>query len=115
MKRTRAYKILTSIGHEINIDEEELPGIIAAIAAKKDILAKQGVVNPAHYVCIVEDEKRTKEWEDLCKDRKNKLDEHIRMRGEIAYNEGIQSLEEVITEDVLPQLQQGIKELKGKQ
>lgn len=54
----RAYEVILSSKDRIKIDADELPVVVAAIQAGSVCAVRQGIFNPSHYVCIVEDESR---------------------------------------------------------
>lgn len=62
---TRSYKVILSTKSEIRVDADELNIIMAAAHRGALIRAKQGIINPAYIVAIVEDtERKAKFLED---------------------------------------------------
>lgn len=63
----KAFKIITTAkGYEIKIDPEEVVKVFNARRSGNDVLLKQGMFNPSHYVLLVEDKDRemVKETDD---------------------------------------------------
>ena len=66
----KAYKILMSVGDPIQLDQDELPGVLTAIQKKQPCLVRQGLFNPSFYVTIREDTKRISEFRERVADIK---------------------------------------------
>ena len=66
-----------SAGDPIQLDQDELPGVLTAIQKKQPCLVRQGLFNPSFYVTIREDTKRLSEFRERVVDIKqqNKFNE----------------------------------------
>ncbi len=67
----------TKYNDEIRIDEGELPKVLYAIKKKEIVMLKQGILNTAYLVAIIEDHNRSlsdkKEIDDLFDNKIKKL------------------------------------------
>jgi len=60
--RTKAYLVQVSRGNPIQIDEDELPKILAAMQSGSPAILKQGIVNPSYITSVVPDKERISLW-----------------------------------------------------
>lgn len=60
---TRGFQAIMSNGPDIAIDEDEVDGVVKAMAKGEFYKARQGVINPSFLVSITEDVKRRKDFE----------------------------------------------------
>ena len=68
-----------SRGDDIQIDLDEIPDLLKAIASKSPAIVRSGIVNTSFYVSIVKDTKRFKDFLEEIKYEENKKE--LRMAG----------------------------------
>ena len=73
----KPYKIIMSRGDDIQIDLDEIPDILKAIASKSPAIVRGGIVNTSFYVSIVKDKKRFAEFLEQIKYEDNRKELRI--------------------------------------
>ena len=58
----KAYIITMSSGEPLRIDSDEIQNVITGIKNRQPVMVRQGIFNPAFYVSISIDKKRTSEF-----------------------------------------------------
>ena len=76
IRRTKAYLVQVSKGDPVQIDQEELPKVIAAMQSGKPCILKCGIVNPSYVTSVVPDNNRMREWV-----HDSRMDERLRSGG----------------------------------
>lgn len=99
--KTKAYKVIMSSGPPIQIDEDEVAKVIEGRRRGADVVVRQGVINPAHYVSIVEDKDR----DHAARSERDAIEQHNKycLPAERKKWEGMQSLRDIFA-DTLKQI-----------
>lgn len=67
VRRTKAYLVQMSRGEPVQIDQEELPKVIASMQSGKPCVLKCGIVNPSYITSVVPDGKRMEAFVHDCR------------------------------------------------
>lgn len=62
IKRTKAYLVQVSRGDAVQIDQEELPKVVAAMQSGAPCVLKRGIINPSYVTSVVPDRERIEAW-----------------------------------------------------
>jgi len=62
--KNKAFKIVMSSGDPIEIDADELNGILHGINQGSVVVCRRGIFNPSFYVSIIEDRNRTESFRE---------------------------------------------------
>ena len=66
MKLTKAYIVEISTKTEIRIDQDELDKVASGINLGKQIIVRNGIINPSFFASIRLDNNRMEDWYRLC-------------------------------------------------